>query len=260
MNILVFDTETVSCNKPFCYNLGYVIYDTDRKAVLVKRDFVVEQVWHNRPLFETAYYAEKRPIYVAAMRAHKTTMDKYGYIQNQMARDIRDYNVQGAYAFNSPFDDRVFAYNSDYYHCKNALDIIPIFDIRAYATAYLMDDNYRDFCDRNEEVKSGTDRKFVTEADGYKTTAESFYCYLQNTSDFDEAHTALADSEIELEILRACIERGAEWQTEYPTAKSYPRCSVKPVVIKQDGEIVFEGECSKVTTRKTKNGYSITLK
>ena len=29
MNIMVFDTETVSVNKPFCYNIGYVIYNTD---------------------------------------------------------------------------------------------------------------------------------------------------------------------------------------------------------------------------------------
>ena len=30
MNILVFDTETISVDKPFCYNIGYAIYDTDR--------------------------------------------------------------------------------------------------------------------------------------------------------------------------------------------------------------------------------------
>ena len=51
MNIMVFDTETISVNKPYCYNIGYIIYDTDGGQVLCKRDFVVEQVWNNRPLF-----------------------------------------------------------------------------------------------------------------------------------------------------------------------------------------------------------------
>ena len=41
MNIMVFDTETVNLNKPFCYNVGYVIYNTDTDETLVKKDFVV---------------------------------------------------------------------------------------------------------------------------------------------------------------------------------------------------------------------------
>ena len=49
MNILVFDTETISVDKPFCYNIGYVIYDTDRHKILVKRDFVDEQICYNQP-------------------------------------------------------------------------------------------------------------------------------------------------------------------------------------------------------------------
>ena len=43
MNIVVFDTETVSLEKPFCYNIGYVIVDTESGKRLVRRDYVVEQ-------------------------------------------------------------------------------------------------------------------------------------------------------------------------------------------------------------------------
>ena len=88
MNIMVFDTETVSVNKPFCYNIGYVIYNTDTDEMLAQKDFVVEQIWHNMPLFSTAYYADKRPIYVNRMRAKKTKMNKFGYICKEMIRDL----------------------------------------------------------------------------------------------------------------------------------------------------------------------------
>ena len=66
MNVLVFDTETISTNKPFCYNLGYMIMDFDTLDILEYEDFVIEQIYHNKPLFETAYYTQKKPIYTSS--------------------------------------------------------------------------------------------------------------------------------------------------------------------------------------------------
>ena len=78
MNIAIFDTETTSLDKPFCYNIGYLIVDTENHDTLIKRDYVVEQVWHNPMLFTTAYYADKRDIYIKRMRAKTVKMEKYG--------------------------------------------------------------------------------------------------------------------------------------------------------------------------------------
>ena len=105
MFITVFDTETTSLDKPFCYNIGYVIVNTLDWSVVLERSFVVEQIWHNLPLFSTAYYASKREIYVAEMRARKTIMDKFGYICQQMIRDFRQYNVERAFAYNSSLSE-----------------------------------------------------------------------------------------------------------------------------------------------------------
>ena len=49
MIIRVFDTETTSLDKPFCYNIGYTLIDTDTWKPVLERDCVVEQVWHNLP-------------------------------------------------------------------------------------------------------------------------------------------------------------------------------------------------------------------
>ena len=44
--IAIIDTETISTGeKKFCYNVGYVILDTDSRAILCKKDYVVQQVW-----------------------------------------------------------------------------------------------------------------------------------------------------------------------------------------------------------------------
>ena len=124
MRIAIFDTETTNLERPFCYNIGYVIFDTETGENLVEKDFVVEQVWHNIPLFSSAYYADKRPIYVDRMRARKTFLKKYGHITQEMCRDFKNFDVVGAYAYNSPFDEKVFNFNCDWYKCINPFEII----------------------------------------------------------------------------------------------------------------------------------------
>ena len=93
MNILVYDTETTSLDKPFCYDVGYSIINTETGLTEVEKHFVIEQTWHNLPLFESAYYKEKRPIYIQLMRQHKATMNKWGYVMQEMHRDIKKYHV-----------------------------------------------------------------------------------------------------------------------------------------------------------------------
>lgn len=215
MLITVFDTETAGTMKnPFAYNIGYTIYDTDKHETLVSKDFVVEQIWHNIPLFNSAYYADKRPIYVNRMRARKTKMSKFGYICQEMIRDFEKYGVSSAYAYNSPFDDNVFNTNCDWYKCVNPFDNIPIFDIRGYVHNFLINDEYIEFCEKHE---------CFTEQGNYSTTAETVYKFITKNTEFEEEHTALADSLIELEILLATVEKGAELEKEYKTKVSIPR-------------------------------------
>lgn len=211
MNIVVFDTETTSLNKPFCYNIGYVIIDTKTLHNLVEKDFVVEQVWHNLPLFSTAYYAEKRPLYVAAMRARATRMDKFGYICQEMVRDFKRFDVQCAYAYNSPFDEKVFDFNCDWFKCQNPFDNIPIIDIRGNVQNFLIDEGFKKFCEANS---------YYTENGNYSTTAETVYRYICENTNWSEDHTALSDALIESDILIATVQEGAEYGESYQTVRS----------------------------------------
>ena len=126
---------------------------------------------------------------------------------------------------------------------------------------YLADGEYKKFCERNANIK-GADgsKKFITEADGYKTTAESFYSYLIEDINYNEEHTALQDSIIELDILMACIFKGAEWQTEYPCPKNMPRNSEKKLTIKVDGQVDYETTYTKKIEKKVADGVVISLK
>lgn len=222
MNVIVFDTETTNLEKPFCYNVGYVIYNTDEQKVVLARDFVVEQVWHNSMLFTTAYYASKREIYVSRMRARTATLDKWGYICQRMYRDIVEFEVTDGYAYNSGFDEKVFAFNSDWFKTINPLDTIAVHDIRGYVCKFVVDDDYKAFCDR---------QGLYTESGNYSTTAEAVFRYVSNNDEFVEEHTALADSRIECDILAECVARGAEWNTDYEVPRMIERKVVKTFTI-----------------------------
>ena len=250
MNVVIFDTETVSLNHPFCYNIGYAIVDLEERRTLCSRDFVCEQVWHNIPLFSTAYYADKRPIYISAMKGKTCKMNKIGFITQKMIKDFDAFNVEKAFAYNAPFDEGVFNFNCEYFKIANPFDNIPIIDIVPYVHKTIaFNKNYQDFCEQY---------KLFTESGNYSTTAESVYKFITNNPDFNEEHTALSDSLIERDILFYCLDKGIDIKKDYKKYSCIPRKVKKIFTIKKDGKIFVEIEGEKIRISKDKTNISIT--
>lgn len=244
MKFVVFDTETTSLDKPFCYNIGYVIAD-ENGEIYAQKDFVVEQIWHNLPLFSTAYYAEKRPIYVDRMRKHLVIMNKFGYICQEMKRDFRKFEVEKAFAYNSSFDEKVFDFNCDWFKCINPFEEIEISDIRGFVCNFLIDENYRNFCEKNERF---------TDTGNYSTTAETIFQFICNNNEFEEEHTALSDSKIELQILYYCSQKGAKISQNYPVLRSVKREVEKTLTLitKEKDELFFNFRNMTISKNRTK--------
>lgn len=248
MNIMVFDTETTDLNKCFCYNIGYAIIDTDQPQYpLIEEDYVVEQIWHNLPLFETAYYADKREQYIKAMKSRKTLMRKYGYITQRMCRLIEEFDIQYAYAYNSSFDEKVFKFNCDWFKCINPFDNVEIIDIRGLVHQTIAKSSYyQDFCEQHQ---------LFTDCGNYSTTAENVYRFIIDDVDFEECHTALADTIIEAEILNYCVKRyGCSYGEHYKVLQSIPRNCIYTldVICGDTGEIMFSAPYQKIRINKDK--------
>ena len=248
---IVLDTETTGLEKCFCYDISWVVMDKSTGVIADFKTNVVEQVWHNLPLFESAYYKEKRQKYIDMMRRHDAVMDKWGYIMRKLKQDIIKYHVTEVYAYNSDFDDKVIAYNCDWYKCNNPLETIAVYDIWGYASEFITNTaDYKAFCESNSRF---------TDTGNYKGSAEVVYQFLTDNPDFVEEHMGLFDSEIETEILFACVNKGAKLSTPYKAVKILPRPVLHPFSIKMDGVEVFAGEYAKKYVRNDTYNFKSTI-
>lgn len=182
-------------------------------------------------VFNTAYYAEKRPLYLKMLENKETCIKTWREASAILMEDLQSVDAVGAY--NAMFDFKKAIpftelyinklYSPDYYTwekmqkklCYKIMNEryqknpekefdneyfsfrgqeFPLFDLWGLATKYLLNNaTYKKKCLQNEMLTaSGT---------FFKTSAEASYRYLKDKYDFDEAHTALDDATIETYIL-----------------------------------------------------------
>ena len=254
MNIIVFDTETIGVEKAFCYDLGYVVVNTESKTIIAKREFIIEQVWSNKALFETAYYADKKPLYISKLRGRKARLTNWGSAIGAMIKDIKQYEVESAYAYNADFDSRVFDFNADWYKTRNPLDYVQVFDIWGYTSEAVgngLAEDYVAFANENE---------LISDCGNIKNNADSWGKFFYGT-EWDEEHTALEDSLVECKILLEMFDRGLQVDTAYKVVKQIKSETVPTKclqVVDLNGQI--HSFNFKTKTEYKKSGWRIVLK
>lgn len=198
MNILVLDFESIGLEKQFAYDLGYVIADKESGEIVKKKSYVISQVWNNKPLMATSYYANKTPIYVARLESGYSKKVSWGNACRYLKNDIKRYGVTEIYAYNSRFDSGVFEFMCSWFGVTNPLGTMKIKDIMWYIKDITETDDYHKFCE---------DNGFLTKHSKPRPQkkAETLYRYLTQNLEFEEEHTGLEDSLIELFILRSAL-------------------------------------------------------
>jgi hypothetical protein len=197
MKILVLDTETLGVADPRVYNLGWLVYDTADGKVISARDYLIKELYDNSELMNTAYYANKIPLYEEMLADGKCRRIKWGYALRRLAREMK--GVDGIYAFNSRFDVRSIAKTCELLQSKNPT-ADGISDIwKGLANPNITSTReYQEFCKANGKMtKHKTPR--------CRENAETLFAYLTGNPNYIEQHTALADCKIELAILLAAL-------------------------------------------------------
>jgi hypothetical protein len=229
--------KRIAIAKPIIYDIGWCIVDRagnikEKKQFLIAESFSVPQV------FNTGYYAGKRPIYLEMLKRGETIVKPWNEIMDILIPDMEKVDAIGA--FNSNFDFKRAIpytelyieklYSPDFYEwekrqynlCVNIADGKPLpknpnfepdifnfrgkkyslFDLWGLAVTHLLNNvTYKNKCLENGLLtNSGT---------FFKTSAESTYQYLMDKYDFVESHTALDDAMIESYILHRIAQKHA---------------------------------------------------
>ena len=230
------EKQKIAIAKPLVYDIGWCI--TDRTGNIIKQEnYLVQETFFVPNVFNTAYYKEKRPIYIELLAQKKIKTATWNDIIINLLSDLEMCDMVTAYnaCFDFkkaiPFTERYIKhlYSMDYARweqdqrnrCKEILmgtdnskneeylepyfelrgKKFPIADLWGIACKRLITiDKYRNYC---------LDNKLVTASVIYfKTSAETTFQYLMNKHDFIEDHTALSDALIESEILTKALKRG----------------------------------------------------
>lgn len=204
-NSLIDENGKLDLSNSLVYDVGWVIINRKGK-VIIRRSYVVAEIFLDKTLMESAYYKEKIPQYWEEIKAGSRILAPFRKIRWQLLSDKKKWNCKAVFAHNAFFD-------------YNALNI---------TLRYLTGSKYRYFFPYRYEIwdtlKMSREAIGKTEKyskycinNGYLTnhktpqnrlTAEILYRYIKNNPNFIESHTGLEDTLIEKDIFTYCLKKG----------------------------------------------------
>lgn len=218
--------KRISIAKPLIYDLGWQVVDRAGR-IYAKKNYLISEIFSVPSVFDTAYYKDKRPIYLEKLDKGEILLTDWRTAVRELVEDMDAVEGVGAYnamfdfkkaipftelyinelyspdfhkwldfqnsrcdgiaqgglkpPANSEFDPEIFRFRGKSY---------PLFDLWGLSCEHILNtDDYKNAC-----LENG----WATASGKYfSTTAENAFRFFTGQNEFDEAHTALNDAEIE---------------------------------------------------------------
>ena len=104
--VIMIDTETTNdIDCPIVYDVGYQVF-TMQGELLCERSFVNADVFLDKDLMASAFFADKIPAYWQDIKAGTRELKTWFNIKKQIADDCKRFGVTVACAHNAAFDNR----------------------------------------------------------------------------------------------------------------------------------------------------------
>lgn len=230
--------KNISIAKPLIYDLGWTVIDKHGN-VYARKNFLISEIFSVPSIFETAYYAAKRPLYIEKLNRGEIILTGWKTAVADLVEDMNAVEAVGAY--NAMFDFKKaipftelyinMLYSADFNNwmkeqatiCKHIAEnnwrrknentrgfegdvfrfrgqVYQLFDLWGLSCRHVINnDYYRNICIANG-WKSESEKYF-------KTSAETTYRFVKGENTFEESHTALDDADIESEIFHLIVKK-----------------------------------------------------
>lgn len=189
----ILDIETIT-NARLAFDIAWIVYDSkgnelERYNALVSE--IADMPYGIALISYDEFMKNKSAFYRDMITFNSVPIKSFADIAHDFAMISKRYNARTVMcAYNAKFDYSVLNANANMYYGYDFFnDDVEVVDIMTMALATI--------CDTNKFVRWCNVNGFVTEKGNVKTSAESVYAYLINNNDFEEAHHALLDCEIE---------------------------------------------------------------
>ena len=199
---LTIDTETAnSLDDPMMYDIGGAIHDK-RGNVEETFSFIIYDVFcADRELFDTAYYAEKRPMYEQQIAAGSRKIVSIYTARKHIHELCKKYDVKAIIAHNARFDYKS-TNGTLRYITKSKMRYFLPYGIPIWDTLKMAQDT---ICKQKTYIRWCAENGYLQKNGKVRTTAEILYRYITCDNDFIEDHTGLEDVLIEKEIFAKCM-------------------------------------------------------
>ena len=201
---IVLDTETTnSLDDPLTYDIGFAVID-EKGKVYESYSFVIAEIFLDKELMKSAYFADKIPQYWQDIKDGKRKLAKFLTVKKILAKVMKENNTNIVIAHNARFDYRSLATTQRFLTSSKYRYFLP-YGTEIYCTlkmarqALKNNIEYDNFC---------WDNHYLTKRGGKRYTAEIIYRFLTGKNDFIESHTGLEDVLIEKEIFSFCFANG----------------------------------------------------
>jgi len=199
--ILVFDTETAGgFAAPLVYDVGGVVMDSSG-FIHHRFHYAVLDIIGNPHIMDTAYYAEKMPLYWLAVQDHITGVIPFSEVLRKLTAIIDLYEIDTIAAYNFNFDNRALASTCMYlYDNKKWLN-------REVKFACIWAGACDSIMNTQKYAKWAHKNGYISEKGNPQTSAEVCFRYITGDNSFQEDHMGKSDSEIEAHILANILRR-----------------------------------------------------
>lgn len=199
---LTIDTETAnSLEDPMMYDIGGAIHDR-RGNVEETFSFIIYDVFcADRELFDTAYYAEKRPMYEQQISEGSRKIVSIYTARRHIHELCKKYDVKAIIAHNARFDYKS-TNGTLRYITKSKMRYFLPYGIPLWDTLKMAQDT---ICKQKTYIRWCAENGYLQKNGKVRATAEILYRYITCDNDFIEDHTGLEDVLIEKEIFAKCM-------------------------------------------------------